>query len=497
VFLAAVVLAGLLGGCGKPEKPGETTAAPGTTTRRASVSKDLKLPCAKNDTLNPYKAASALNRQIAMLLYDGLFHIDAAFKPVPVAAKGYNLGNLSITVQIKPGLKFTDGTALTSEDVVASFNKAKSSPAYAARLANLKSAAASGNDGVVFTLHKKDPYAVNCLDFAITPSDDKNAVPAGSGRYILEEENGIKILTPNGNRLGRYVSKINKILLVEAADSKTLSHLLQIGGISFLFSDLRDGSYSRISASAMDVPMNSMVFLAFNSKKPALKDPAVRRAAGKAIDRESVAAMAFQGHARAAYSPFNPDWMAEKQTKTVPDAKQAASILEKAGYTAKDAEGTRRMPRGPKLELSLLVNKGNGFKTQAARSIAAQLKEAGIKVNVRQLSEEDFNKEVKAGKFDMYLGQTVFSPNMNLSPILAPGGAVSYGIDTANSPAGKAYADFIEGRIDLTGFIKAFNDDSPFLSLCYLNGVAAFDRSLTVTKSAFSDVYCDIGNWYF
>lgn len=492
VFLLCV---GFLGGC---NGGGETDATTETsTTTEAPQERLLKLPYAKADSLNPYKAESMINIQLSTLLYDCLFRPDAKYNAVPVMAADYTAEGLNLTVKLKTGIVFTDGTSLTADDVVYSFKQAQTAPTYSARLLNFTAVKMLDALSVVFTLRSPEPYALNCLTFPIMKNGDTADIPAGSGRYTLTEESGKTTLAANAARLGGFSPQIKSIALVAISDSDTLNYALQIGNIDFAFTDLSSGSYRRINASSIGVGLNNLVFLGFNSASANLQHADVRQAISLLIDRKTVATTAFQGHARAAFTPFNPDFAGITGYDFVPDTINAVQLLEQAGFTKFKDNGIRYSGYNTTLDFNLLVNADNAFKVEAAKQIVQELMEAGIKVTVTSLDFNAYSAAVQSRKFDLYLGELMLTPDMSLNPLLAPGGSVSYGINTAGE-SGAAYRLYKDGTIDLKGFIDVFSVDMPFVPLCYRNGIAAYSRELKVPqKCNASDVYSDIDAWTF
>jgi len=500
MILVLLLCLGCLGGCGNGNVTETTTAEEAVaTTEKPPVSepKVLKLPFSQAESLNPFKVKSMINQELSALIYDSLFRVDSAYKPLPVIAKDYSANGLALTVNIKSGLKFSDNSALNADDIIYSFLQAKTSPAFSAHLSNFLSAYRLSDYSIVFNLKSADPYAVNCLDFAVIKTGDTGASPLGSGRYIVTKSKGTTYLKANTARLGRFSPIIKKITLVNVTDSNALGYTLQIGNLSFAFLDLRSGKYQRIDASALEVGLNNLVYLAFNKASANLNSSAVRSAVALLIDRNAVAQTAFQGHARLTYSPFNPVWTSKYDFTVKPDQKAAVSLLEGAGFNKIYDTGVRYGGYGNALVFTLLVNKDNAFKTEAAKLIKSRLWQAGIKVNIVSLAFSAYTAAVKAGSYDMYLGETMLAPDMSLSQMLFAGGSVSYGMNTA-SGASIAYRQFLNGSLDTKGFVDAFNADMPFVPLCYRNGIAAYTRALTVPQQCNAgDVYCDINGWTF
>lgn len=493
ILVLTVALSFAFSGCSNKKDGGdETTTMPPEAVEAVQT---LKLPYSKGDKLNPFTATSMLNQQLMPLIYDGLFALDKNYNPQPLLASNYSRSGRTLTVSLASA-KFSDGSSVSASDVVASFESAKKSPAYKNQLANFSSAKVSGNS-VVFSLTDDDPYAVNCLTFAVTKGGSTEDGAAGRGRYTYSSENGVGYLKASSAR-GNFSPKKTSITLYDVKDLSMLKYTLAIGNISFAFDDLRGGSYTRYSASVADILTNNLVYLAFNKSCSALSSEKVRQAVALAIDRAKLADESFQGHAKAAYTPFNPDWnvISGKDYTVKTDLEAAGKLLDEAGYTSKN-DAVRADANKKQLSLKIVVNKDNGFKSAAAQSIKEMLEKLKISVTVSALSEKDYRSAVASGKYDMYIGEVKLTENMSLSPLLKSGGSVAYGINTSGA-ASTAYSAFLAGSSDVNTFIDAFNADMPFVPLCYRSGLAIYTRTLKYgNANHINDVYADIDSWDF
>lgn len=455
----------------------------------------LKIGYTQSDTLSPYTAVGTVNQQLSSLLYDPLFTLDAHYNAVPIIAESYTLSGVTLTVTLKDGVQFTDGTKLTADHVVASFNKAKTAPAYQARLANFKSAK-NEQGQVVFTLSRNDPYAVNCLDFAIAKDPDA-AVPVGSGRFVLDSTKAPSKITWNSGNIRGLKPKIEEFSLISVSDNKSVNNALKIGNISFVFDSLSSGAVQRVNAATADVSLNNLVFLGVNYKSTLLTDINVRKAISCALNREEIVTTGYQNHATAASEPFNPAWNVYQnlgRTVQVQDQGGAEQLLKNAGYTEKNSSGVYTNNNRP-LQLKLVVNSGNAFREEAAQLISEQLTQAGIGVEITTLAYDQYVAAIKAGSYDLYLGEVNLTCNMDLTPLFSKGGSVSYGIDTAGATC-TAYTKLLNGEIQMADFLTAFNDELPVIPICFRGGLILYSRAITVpVTSTESDVFCNIHEW--
>jgi oligopeptide transport system substrate-binding protein len=120
------LLAMLLAACG-----GTTTTTTTTTPSKAPASQQvLNMPfqAAISDlkTMDPALSTDAASIAGIDLVFTGLVQFDDNLKVQPQLAASYQLGSdgLTWTFHLKPNLKFSDGTPLTSADVVYSINRA-------------------------------------------------------------------------------------------------------------------------------------------------------------------------------------------------------------------------------------------------------------------------------------------------------------------------------------------------------------------------------------
>ena len=444
----------------------------------------LKLAYSKADMLDPFTATMNANIQILGLVYDGLFKLDKAYEPVPVIAKSGMVSDTSVNVNLDTAV-FSDGSPVTAADVIYSFEKARLSPTYLERLSNFSSANEAAANMVIFNLINPDPYAVSCLTFPIVKKGSSGSLPIGSGRYIPEISGETTYLVVNKNKAG-FNPAIKTIMLVPVRDSNSLESSLEIGNTGFHYNDLSNGVYSRINAKTVDMGINNLVYLAFNSASEVFADPLLRQAVGFAINRKEITATAFQGHARETYSPFNPDWyaLASKDLILSTDIQKSLSLIAESGIDIAEKE------------ISVLVNKENQFKLETARFIRDYLVNLGFTINLKEYELEYYTEALELGSYDMYIGEVRLSPNMDLSALLS-GGALSFGINP-ESPVCSRYSQFLSGGCELMDFINTFNEDLPFIPLCYRNAAVSYSNEMqTEANCCDGDVFYDIDTWSF
>ena len=76
-------------------------------------------------TLDMHATTAVITREIAVHAFEGLYALDARFQPAPLLAEGHDVadGGRRYTIRIRTNVKFHNGKALTSADVVASLRR--------------------------------------------------------------------------------------------------------------------------------------------------------------------------------------------------------------------------------------------------------------------------------------------------------------------------------------------------------------------------------------
>jgi ABC-type transport system substrate-binding protein len=131
-------------------------------------------------------------------------------------------------------------------------------------------------------------------------------------------------------------------------------------------------------------------------------------------------------------------------------------------------------------EVILLVNSDDVFRVQAARSVADMLTECGLTVVMSELDTAAYRRALRYGNYDLYLGQTKLSPNMDLTAFFNNQGALGYGglSDVAlNALCNEALAN----RGNYYNLHQEAADDGRITSIAFLNYAVYADRGL-ITK---------------
>ncbi len=361
-------------------------------------------------SLDPRYATDAHGVRIIPLIFNGLLRKTPEGGVEPDLAVSWETpAPLVHELVLREGVTFHDGSLLTAQDVVATYNYLRNpengSP-HSGALKSLASVVAEG-DKVVFTLSEQYVSFPFQLTHGILPErlaqiKDIGDELTGTGpfrlaRYLPGEE---VLLTAFADHF-RGAPKIDRarFRIVGSATTRLLE--VRSGGLDLLQNAVPPYSLKFLERQeGLDVVRgagSSYQYLGFNLKDPLTSDLRVRRAIAHALDRDALIRYVMQGQARKANSVFPPEhWAHAPGAMSYDyDPARAMVLLDEAGYTDPDGDGPlKRFSLSYKTSTDKTAN-------EAARIIADQLGKVGIGVEVMSFEWGTFFGDVKKGNFQL------------------------------------------------------------------------------------------------
>jgi ABC-type oligopeptide transport system substrate-binding subunit len=270
-------------------------------------------------SLDPAKASNQQDFTVVGILYGGLVKLDEKLLVAPSLAETWEISDddLTYTFHLRAGITFSDGTPITADDVVWSFNHALdpatggwTGPYYftliqgADELAAGKAKTVSGvtkvdDQTVAITIKQPSAYFLSSLSAG--PSrvlSQKAATDDGkvtSGPFVVKAWNhgqGLD-LTPNP-KYYEPVTGVTELDFVFNQDSETGYQLYRTGKVDILGSSQDPIPASRVpevekSPDFRSTPAFNTRYVAFNNVIKPFDDVKVRQALTHAIDRETLA----------------------------------------------------------------------------------------------------------------------------------------------------------------------------------------------------------------
>jgi peptide/nickel transport system substrate-binding protein len=367
-------------------------------------------------TWNPFDPNMAMG--VVGLQYETLFLYDPikdVYTPWLASGGSWDSAKTTYTINVRQGVKWSDGTALTAADVAFSLNIYSNAALGSTFFTFVDKVVADGNNVVVtfkgtpayqefMSALYNDPIVPAAVwqQYAASPDILKflNQSGVGSGPYAYKtaaQDRMVWVKNPNWwatSALGLSVAPTYIVDIVNSSNNVALGELLS-GGLdldnNYLpgIAQIVNGGYNVTTyyAGAPYMLSGNTAWLIPNTKKKPLDDPAFRRALAEAINPQNVVVKDY-GNIVAAADPTGllPVWskyIDTAQTKTLGatfNTAKAISDLAAAGYK-KGSDGFVTNKDGSAIKLNLEVPDGWSDWMEAETLIAADAKAAGININ--------------------------------------------------------------------------------------------------------------------
>lgn len=369
--------------------------------------------------LDPHVATAFATFLITGEIYEGLVEVDERLAIQPSLAESWKVSDdgLKYTFKLRSGVTFHNGQAMTSADVVYSFERVKDpktgSP-LASRFNLVKEAKAAGPNEVSFELSQPfAPFLSELSGLAIVPAEyvkgggDLQRKAVGTGPFMLKEwvpDTFIQLeRNPRYWRQGRPYLDALKFNIVPDAATRQVG--LASGTYQFLPNidpslavTLKDTSGVRLLQS-QDL---SYSLIGLNVSRKPFDNPKVREALNYAIDRKALVQAVYFGNGTPAgpLSPGLKSWSSPTTAWTcyAYNPAKAKQLLAQAGY-----------PNG--VDFTILTLGSVKTVVDAAQVVQAQLAQAGFRAKIEVLELGKFVQEWRNSNFDAFASLNGGSPD--------------------------------------------------------------------------------------
>lgn len=398
---------------GSSEGAGETTSGSeavegGTITAAVAY---------ETTNYHPSSTSSALAMGSNWHVVEGLWELNMntyePFRALSADEDPVEVSDTEYEVTLRDGAKFSDGTDVTAEDVVSSFERAMTEGNIYTPMLDFISNVEKKDDTTVtinldhpFSLVKERLTLVKIVPASAT-DDELTAMPIGTGpwQYDSITEQSITF-SPNENYNGQFPATADNMEWQILKDDTARTTALQEGTIGVMESVPADAAGLIEGAGAVieNVQGFNLPFLMFNTKKAPFDDERVRQAFFYAIDSDKLIDNALSGEASLATSFLPEDH---------PNYHEAANVYT---YDPEKAKDLLAEAGASNLSLTLLTTDHTWIEALSPQ-IKNDLEAVGINVTIQALASSS-----------LYADHTdVDDPNFDV--VLAPGDPSTFGND--------------------------------------------------------------------
>lgn len=372
---------------------------------------------------------------IPINVFDRLFEIrvleDESTEIVNSLCADYTVSEdgLTYTFTLKEGVTFSNGEALTAEDVEYTFMHLLSPESVNADIPlelvgaqefmdgtadAISGLTVDGDYQVSMTLSKPNAGFIAELTAPAVSIIDKTTVEAaanfgisleetvGSGPYMVTEwvNNDHITLEKNPNYWGDPTS-VEKCVIHIIPDASTQNLMYQNGELDILDLDYQDASIvsSTYKTQYADkiVSRNrlALTYMSMNANDEYLSDPQVRRAVQMAVDREAIlqAVYSGDGHLENGIIPTGVVGHNDNATEIVYDPEGAKQVLADAGYSEGQVTFEMAMDSTASSNLQMVY-----------QIVQQQLAAVGINAEIKTYDESSWLATRKSGEMASFLG---------------------------------------------------------------------------------------------
>lgn len=397
----------------------------------AASAKDLIVALkTEPSSMDPQYHALTPNIQISDTMFDGLVNTDAKLNPQPALAESWTVDGNVWTFKLRPGVKFSDGSPLTAEDVVFTYDrvgKVPNSPSpFTLYLSAVEKTEAVDPQTVRITT--KGPAPLLLVNLAQLPILSKKAAsgPApegktttqlnsgdglvGTGPYkFVSWQRGAELVLARNEHYWGKKPEWDRVIYRPMTNAAARVAALLAGDVDIIEDPPTDDLPKLKENKKLfleETPSSRVVYVAmdqFNeTKSPGiegtdknpLKDKRVREALSLAIDRQAIVQRVMGGAAQAAANllPY-PMFGTSKELTAIPkaDVEKAKTLLKEAGY-----------PNGFSITLGSPAGRYIND-SKVAQAIASMWTRIGVKTSVDALAPPVFFKGRDSYQFSAYL----------------------------------------------------------------------------------------------
>jgi peptide/nickel transport system substrate-binding protein len=330
-------------------------------------------------------------------VYDGLLRVTkdgASVEPALATSWDTSADGLQWTFHLRPGVKFSDGSDLTSNDVKVSLDLARGGKrtVWKDNYKAIKEIGAPDPATVVITLNQ--PHAPLLSELAMFPAwimkadlatategdgwDDSNDwASRGTGAYYTEAyKKGDLLVLKRNPYYWKNTPQVDEVDIEYVPDDNTRILKLQGGEddiVDFVPFSQIDALNSQPGVRAALFPIQQTTFAILNVTKPPLTDINVRQALNYATDKEAIIKSVFFGQASVMNAPIPLGTYVDKESPGYPfDLAKAQQLM-----------AASSVPNG--FTLPLIVANNNQDRINTAIILKDEWAKIGVNVDIQQL----------------------------------------------------------------------------------------------------------------
>ena len=426
----------VLSACGGPANSDPSSSASESQSGDNTQDKTLTIATmTETTTLSPLYMG-VYNYSMCTMLYETLLkYEDGEVKGNLAESYSFNEDGTVMTLTLRQGITFHDGTPFNAEAVKKNLDFMHSNPQYMACPVIYDIESVEATDEYTVTITYPHPYYGYAYDFCwpdvggmqspnqIVEGDFQTVQGyVGTGPYIYEEyvPGEYTRFVRNENYWGEE-PYFDEIIARYIPDSTSRLQALQTGEIDLVYGSSMISYQDYQQATALNGVSGAIAEkdtrardITLNASSGPLVDAQVRQAVSHAINKEEFSDGLTYGYERIAEMPFpeGTPYTDIELTESYPyDPEKAAALLDEAGWVMNEETGIREKD-GETLNLTFIYDTAqDSLVSSYATLLKSQLEKVGIGLELKGSEKMEWYAEMMAGNFDItyWIGEYEFS----------------------------------------------------------------------------------------
>ncbi len=480
--------------------------------------KEIKLGIASLDTINPILSKNKNVQDITKLIYEPLVNLTSNYKAEPCLAKEWaKQSDNSYLIKLRENVKWSNGQKFTADDVKYTIDRLKdTSTIYSYNVENVIGIDIIDDYTVKIYLDKEIPFFEYNLTFPIVSKDyygaqdfnntEKNKSPVGTGMYKISEVQPSYItLVKNTSWWNKTKNlSLEKITVNLYSSIGELYNSFKIGNLDLISTTNENVQeyIGTIGYSSKEMKGREYTFLTFNTKNYFLSKLEVRKAISYSIDKESIVSNIFNNKCYTTSFPLDyGSWLSQGQEVSAGyNLEQAKQVLVDNGWNYKYQYWQKIEDyRTQKIALNLLVKASDSSKLAVAENVKSQLENQGIRINIVQASDEQYNSSIQNKNYDIAICSITLSPSPNLNTFFGENNLANYSNDEIKNIMEEVKNTTDENILKekFNRIAEIFKEEIPYVGLCSNKYIVAYNSELVgdMYPNWFNQFY-GIESWY-
>lgn len=483
------------------------------------ITTEIKLAIAGLDSINPILSKNQNVQDISRLIYEPLVTLSQDYKAEPALATEWaKTSDTTYIVKLREGVKWSNGEPFTADDVLFTIDRLKENASiYSYNVQYVIGVDIVDDYTVKITLDRNVPFFEYNLTFPIMSktyyegenfsNSTKNTNPVGTGMFKIADVQASNIILKKNEN---WWNKENKNSVLETITINTNSSMAEVynafkmGNVDLVSTqNLNYTDYiGTIGYSTKEYSGRTHGFLAINTQNTILSNLEVRQAIFYAIDKENIVSSVFGGKYYTSDFPLSyGSWLYDNtDTASSYNLDMANKVLQDGGWTFGRKYWQKTINyRTQRIDLNLLVKQSDSTRVSVANTIQAQLAQIGIVVNIRSVSDSQYNADLAAKNYDLLLAETTVSASPDLSTYFGSSNLANYTNEEVNAIIQEVNNTTDENALKekYKRLKEIYKTDVPYISLYTNKNVVAYTTDLAGEVSAnWFNLFYNIENWY-